>query len=177
MKRWMEIFGGFLILLGVLSLMDAIWHIQVWSYLWPLILIALGIWLLVKPAHTPWWTWFGDHKDYQFNSEWTHTGDNHEQNIFAGDTILDLSQEIIPETGANYRFSGFAGDVRILVPDGIGVRVHASFFAGNINMFGEEIAGVMAPVEDETPGFAQAEKKVYVEVNYFAGEVQIIRKG
>jgi hypothetical protein len=177
MKRWMEIFGGFLILVGVMSLVDAIWHIQLGNYLWPLLLVALGVWLLVKPAHAPWWTWFGGRNDYQFNSGWTHTGNNHEQNIFAGDTLLDLSQEIIPGEGANYRFTGFAGEIRILVPDGIGVSVRASYFAGHVNMFGEDMSGVMAPVEDETPGFSQAEKKVFVEVNYFAGEVLVIRKG
>jgi hypothetical protein len=178
MRNWLKLLGVGLIFFGLLALVDNLFHIHIWNYLGPILLIALGVWILVKPANRPWWTWIAPASwNPPDAAEWTRTGNQREHHTFAGHTVLDLSHEDIPETGANYRFTGFAGEVDIFVPAGLGVKVHASYFAGTINFFGEEMTGVMAPVSDETPGFDLAPRKVYVEVVYFTGETHVISRG
>ncbi len=173
MKRWMGYLGIFLVALGLVTLVENIWHLNIWAYLWPVILIAFGVWLLVRPPGRPFWIWWAE--DPSFTGEWLVEGNHKDHHIFAGETTLDLSNEDIPVEGAKYRFNGFAGEVRIYVPEGVGVKVRANYFAGSINMFGEEMTGVMAPVEEVTPNFESAPRKAFIEVNYFAGETKIIR--
>lgn len=178
MRNLMKIAGLILILVGGLILIENIWHIHIWLYLGPLLLIALGVWILVKPNDRPWWAWIAS---AGWNpppvGEWTVTGTQREHHTFAGHTVLDLAAEEIPPEGANYRFTGFAGEVDVYAPAGLGVKVYAHYFAGSLEFFGEEMSGVMAPVWDETPGFNLAPKKVFIEVNYFAGQTNVINRG
>lgn len=177
MRRWAMYVGWFLVVIGILSLISAIWKIDIWNYFWPAVLVALGIWILVKPAESAWWDWFGvfGKADGNYETIFSGTGKTREQSIFAGETNIDLAKIEIPEGGLNLKFNGFAGEVRIAVPPEVGVKVKAQYFAGEIQLFGEKMTGVMAPIENETPGFELASKKVYIEVNYFAGETLIYR--
>lgn len=172
-KRWKTYFGIVLIVSGIIFLIQSIWHIPIWAYLWPVVFIGLGIWLLVRPAGKPFWIWWGD--DAALGEPWYVDGNLKDHGLFLGETTLDLSREDISDRGGNYRFNGFAGGITILAPDDVGVKVRANYFGGSINIFGEEVTGVMAPIEDQTPGFDQALRKAYVEVNYFAGETKVIR--
>lgn len=173
MKRWMGYLGIFLISLGVITLVENIWHLNIWAYLWPVILIAFGVWLLVRPPGRPFWIWWAD--DSSFTGEWKNEGNLKEHHVFVGETTLDLSTEENLIDGVKYSFNGFAGEIKIYVPDDVGVKVRANYYGGSIVMFGEEMTGVMAPIEDQTPHFESAPRKAFIEVNYFAGETKIIR--
>lgn len=177
MRRWGLYIGWFLVVIGVLSLINAIWKIDLWNYFWPAVLVSMGILILVKPAKTAWWDWFGVFGRVDKSSEtiFSGTGNVREQSVFAGETSIDLGKMDIPEGEFNLKFNGFAGEVRIAVPPEVGVKVRAQYFAGEVQLFGEKMSGVMAPIEIQTPGFDLAAKKVYVEVNYFAGETMIYR--
>lgn len=177
MRRWVLFVGWFLIVIGVVSLLDTFLKVNIWNYFWPTVLVALGVWLLVKPADTAWWNWFGvfGKTGEGSSSIFSGTGKVREQSIFAGETTIDLGKMDIPTDGLNLRFNGFAGEIRFLVPAEIGLRVKASYFAGELQILGEKMTGVMAPIEGETPGFDLALKKVYAEIQYFAGETQVIR--
>jgi len=177
MRRGVLFVGWFLIIIGLVALLDTFLKVNVWNYFWPVVLVALGIWILVKPANSAWWNWFGVFGAHgeEFSTIFTGTGKVREQSIFAGETTIDLGRMEIPDGGLNLKFNGFAGEVRLLVPTDVGVRVKANYFAGELQIFGEKMSGVMAPVEGETPGFDMAAKKVYAEIHYFAGETQVIR--
>lgn len=177
MRKWTIYFGLFLILMGLISLVGIIFKINLWVFFWPLVLIAIGVMVLIKPAHQPWWQWFG-HGGTFFGDTHTvleGTGKNEEFNSFVGDIYLDLTKVEFPDGGTNYKYNLFAGDIRIMVPVEVGVRVNVRFFAGELDFFGEKSSGVMAPVGDETAGFQSADKKAYIEVNCFAGNVEVRR--
>jgi len=179
MKKWSFYLGGFLLLMGAVSLIDVIWGINIWQYIWPLLLISIGLIIIFRPKWFTLWDWRSDHRGGFIGDSHTvlkGTGKDEEFSTFAGDHTIDLSNVTVPSGGINYKFNGFAGDIKLLVPDHIGVRVRGNVFAGELDIFGSEMQSVMSPFEGETPGFEEAGSKVYVEANYFACDVKLIRK-
>ncbi len=179
MKKWSLYLGGFLLLLGFVSLVDVIWNVNLWSYLWPLILIGLGLIIIFRPKWFILWDWEGrGHNRFvgDYHTVLQGTGKDEQYNTFAGDHTIDLTNVVVPSGGINYKFNGFAGDVTIIVPENVGVRVRGNVFAGELDIFGDNMQSVMSPFEGETPGFDTAESKVFVEANYFACDVKLRRR-
>jgi len=179
MKKWSLILGGFLLLMGFFSLIEVIWNIDLWKYLWPLILIGAGLLIIFRPKWFTLWDWEGrSHSKFvgDYRTVLQGTGKDESFNTFAGEHTIDLSNVIVPSGGLNYKFNGFAGEVNIIVPENVGVRVRGNVFAGELDIFGEKIQSVMSPFEGETPNFESAESKIYLEVNYFACDVSLLRK-
>ncbi len=172
MRRWALLFGSFLVFLGVISLVEVIWKIDLGKFIWPLILISIGILILVRPPMPKWWHW--DSRDV---SETNRTGAWYARdetiNGFIGDTVLDFSQTILPEGETHYKLNGFIGDIKVRTIDSVGVKVRAQCFIGNVMILGEESTGIMAPSEGQTPGYEAAPKKVTVDINYFIADVNV----
>ena len=172
MRRWALLFGSFLVFIGLLSLVEAIWKIDLGKFFWPVILITIGVWILVRPPIPRWWNW-----DSRFVNFTTRTGGQYSKsetiNGFVGDTKLDFTQMILPEGESRYEMNGFIGDITVLTNDSVGVKVRTNSFVGNVKIFGEESTGVMAPVEDQTKNYESAQKKVVIEANYFVVEIKV----
>lgn len=174
MRRWALFIGCFLVIIGIISLAEAIWKIDFGKYFWPLILIAAGILILVRPP-IPWWGAWGSN----FVSETNRAGEwyvrDETLNGFVGDTNMDFSQTIVPDGVIRYKMNGFVGDIKIRTVDSVGIKVRANCFVGNVMIFGEENTGVMAPAEGQTPNYDTAPKKVVLEVDYFVADVKVLR--
>ncbi|MBA4419589.1 MAG: hypothetical protein C0391_00385 [Anaerolinea sp.] len=172
MRRWQVIIGSLLIFFGVIALVNAIWHIQLGRYLWPIIFIAAGVLLLVKPKLPGSWLWdwisvnHAVRKGEVFAREETRNG-------FIGDTTIELTEAELPVGEMHYTLKGFIGDITLRVPAEVGVKVRANNFMGEIDMFGDESTGIMAPVEAQTANYGNAVKKVVVDMNYFIGELKV----
>jgi lia operon protein LiaF len=172
MRRWALLLGSFLIFIGVVSLAEAIWKIDLGKFFWPILLIVIGAIMLIKPP-MPWWlSWKTRFEDDFPRHVGVYTKDE-TLNGFIGDTVLDLSQMILPDGETHYRLNGFVGDVKIRTTDEIGVKVRSSSFVGNLKFFGGVNTGIMSPVEDQTSNFDTAVKKVVVDVNYFVCDVKV----
>lgn len=174
MRRWAILLGCFLVFIGLTSLVEAIWKIDIGRFIWPLILIAVGILVLVRPP-IPWW-WFN--YDSRWVKETNRSGEFYvkDETIdgFVGDVNLDFTQSVVPEGETRYRLNGFVGDIKIKTNDTVGINVRAHCFVGNVKIFGEESTGVMAPVEAKTRNFDTATKKITVDVNYFVADVNVL---
>ncbi len=173
MRRWALFVGCFLVFIGLISLVDAIWNIDLSKYFWPLVLIVIGILMLVRPP-LPWWWW---NHDSRFVTETNRSGEWYAKdetiNGFIGDTNLDFSQTILPDGETRYKLNGFVGDIDIRTTDSIGIKVRGNCFVSDIKILGEVSTGVMAPVEGQTNNFNTAPKKVVIEVNYFVADVKV----
>lgn len=172
MKRWALLLGSFLIFIGVLSLAEAIWKIDLGKFFWPILLIAIGVLMLIRPP-MPWWLNWKARFEEDFPSHSGVYAKDETLNGFIGDTVLDLSQLVLPEGETHYRLNGFVGDVKIRTTGEIGVKVRSNSFVGNLKFFGEVSTGVMSPVEEKTSNFDTATKKVIVDVNYFVCDVKV----
>jgi len=69
--------------------------------------------------------------------------------------------------------SGFIGDVRVLVPQGMAVFSQCSNFIGDIEMIGRKTSGFGNSLDAQTPDYDQAESKLYIASNHFIGDVRI----
>lgn len=165
--------GGILILVGLIFLAGNIFNFNPWEIGWPLILIVVGGWLLLRPRMvTP-----GANVDFHFLGEIKRRGAwqvaPEEITTFVGDIDLDFSQAIIPPGQTRLHISGFVGDVDVIVPAGVGIRVTSSAFVTDIKFMGQKHEGFLIPVEFTNPEFASAERKILLETAWFVGDIKI----
>ena len=99
------------------------------------------------------------------------------QNVEIGSFIGDLEVKLHGGKlgrGLNRMIiSGFIGDVRVLVPEGMAVFTQSSNFIGDIEMMGRRSSGVGNSLDAQTPGYNEAEAKLYIATNHFIGDVRV----
>jgi len=170
MQLWM---GGMLVAGGALLLAGSLFNFDAWAFCWPLGLVALGVWLVTRPASSP----LGGPINYRFLGEIRRGGNwrvlDEEFNQFVGDIRLDLTQAQIALGETRLRFAGFVGDITLIVPAGVGVSVTSAAFVTDLDFLGQHRATIFAPINTATPGYAAAERRLRLEVNYFVLDLNI----
>jgi lia operon protein LiaF len=69
--------------------------------------------------------------------------------------------------------SGFIGDVRVLVPEGMAIFAQSSNFIGDIEMMGRRSSGFGNSLEAQSANYSEAEAKLYIASNHFIGDVRV----
>jgi lia operon protein LiaF len=92
-----------------------------------------------------------------------------------GDIRVNLTTAHIEDGTHHITIGGWIGDVRVLVPEGLAVTVHASVGLGDLNVFNDHHSGTGRKVHYVDPHFAEAAKRVVINVDLKIGDVQIIR--
>jgi lia operon protein LiaF len=167
------IFGGFLVLIGILTLFGNLFDINAWAIFWPLVLILLGVWILVRPR------WIGARgpAELLFFNNLRRKGawqvKNEEIWTFLGNVNLDLTSAEIPNGETKYNIYGFIGDVDLLVPQGVGVSVSSAAFVNDIKVFGRKRGSFLFPVEITSEGYEAAERKIRLDVAFFISDVKV----
>ncbi len=123
MNRSSIFMGSTLVVVGLLFLLGNWLNINVWALIWPLALIVVGGWILLRPrAVAP-----GTNVDFRFLGEIKRGGAwqvaPEEMTAFVGDIDLDFRQAVVPVGETRLHLSGFVGDVHVTVPAGRGLRV------------------------------------------------------
>ncbi len=98
----------------------------------------------------------------------------------AGEFTLDLTQvadELPPgETAVEVELG--AGRISVIVPADVGVRVESKFTAGQLQIFGQEIAdGVLKEKVWVSPDYATQERKVVLRLETSFGQILVGRAG
>ena len=168
-------FGGFLVLIGLLSLLSYFFHIDFSAFCFPLMLIAIGVWLIARPKlFVP-----GSGSTLNFIGDIRRRGPWRavdEQIVsFVGDITLDLAQAEIPASLTTFRMIGFVGDVNVYVPQGIEVAVSANGFVIDGRIFDEHVNTILVPIERSSPGYATAERRVRLETAFFVNNIRVKR--
>ncbi len=94
-SRGQLIFGSLVLLLGIVLLIGNVFEINVWAFCWPILIIAIGVWLIIRPQLG------GSHGEVNLrplgtirrHGEW-HVRDE-EIWMLVGDVDLDLSRATI----------------------------------------------------------------------------------
>ena len=167
------IFGIVLILIGVLILAGSIFSVNLWNFFWPVVLILLGFWLLVRPR---WNGSMGSANFLLFNhlrrkGAWQVKGE--EIWSFLGDVTMDLTNADIPSGETVYRIYGFIGDVDLIVPTVVGVSVSSAAFINEVKVFGKKQSSILIPIEMASDAYATAERKIRLDVAFFISDVKI----
>jgi lia operon protein LiaF len=98
---------------------------------------------------------------------------------FIGDTTLDLTKAQIPVGETRVYVSSFIGDVKVFVPNdiGVGIQVISSCLIGDVKVLDQRRGGIFNQMSVETPSFADSDKRVVLIVSSFIGDVRVTKVG
>lgn len=168
------IFGGLLIFFGLLFLFGTLFRINVWAFCWPVGLILLGGWILLRPQLSPGTpvrvTPLGE---IQRDGAW-HVA-NEEHWVFVGDVDLDLTRADIPAGETTLRLFGIVCDVSLTVPQGVGFAVSSTAFVTDSKILGHQEENFIMPYTFTSDDYATAERKVRLETVFFVTSVKVKR--
>jgi lia operon protein LiaF len=95
--------------------------------------------------------------------------------VGVGDISLDLSTAMLKEGVNTIDLSGGIGDVKILVPENLPIKVNADVKLGEVKIFDNKQSGISRFVSYESDNYALAEKKVEIYVQLSIGDIRIKR--
>ena len=169
------IFGILIILIGLMFLLGNVFDVDVGALCFPTALILLGLWLLLRPRLV------GPDTRLRFRvfgplrrgGAWQVADE--EILLLLGDVKLDMTQAEIPSGETRIRVFGFIGDVRLVVPEGVGVSLSSMAFVTDARMLGQKRDGLLLPVHLTSDDYETAERKVHLETMFFVGDIRVKR--
>ncbi len=173
MKRWQIVVGIILIVLGLISLFEVVFDISVGRFIGPLILMGLGLLLLLRPQMA------GPDVDVKmtFFGEIRKTGVWDVRNIelwsFVGETRLDFTDAIFHDRENTIKLIGFVKEVRIILPDGVGIEVESAAFVSEVKAPEGKQERFIGAMQYRSPNYDSVEKHVLIHTTAFVSEIMI----
>jgi len=173
MKRWQIITGIVLVSLGFIALVEAVFMVDLWRFIGPLILIGLGVLLVFRPQFA------GQeiHVQMPILGEIRKTGaweaSQHEIWWFVGTNRLDFTDAVFPHGDAKVRIIGFVAEVRLILPEDVGLRVESSSIVSDLTSREGKQERFLSFLEYETPNFLNAKKRVTLQTIAFVSEIKV----
>lgn len=170
-NRWLILIGALFILWGVLSLISAVFRVNILAFCLPVVLIVLGVWLLVRPRVLGPDTGF--HVlllgDLHRSGAWRVTGE--EIWVGVGDIRLDMTQAEIPAGETALYVLGFIGDVKLRLPPNVGVAVSSAAFVTDAMILGQHRETVFDTLHVTGEGYEAAERRIRLQVTTFVADL------
>ena len=164
--------GIVLILVGLVFLIGHLFDVNVWA-LWPLGLILLGVWLLLRPRLIT--------SDVVVRQRLL--GDIHRDGVWqvadeeiwigVGDVELDMTRADIPVGETRLRVFGFVGDVDVFVPAGVGVSVSSTAFVTDGRVLGQKRDRFLSTLHLASEDYETAERKIGLETTFFVVDLRV----
>lgn len=172
-NRGFIIIGGLLILWGGLILLSDWLGIDFGTICWPVALILLGVFLLVRPrmAFGKARVTFSPLNNTRRSGPWQVTSE--EIYTLVGDTRLDLTQVELPEGETVLRVFGFVGDINLYLPAGMDSAVSSWAFVNDAHILGQKYDRFISPVEYSSAGYSSAARKFRLETYFFVADLDI----
>jgi len=173
MKRWQMVLGIILVFWGVMALIEALFHVDVWRFVGPLILIGIGLLVILRPKMVGpdvqvLTKLFGD---VHMSGAWEAT----QQEIwqFVGSNTLDFTKAVFPAGEATIKIIGFVAEVNIILPEDVGLHVEASSIVSEVDTSEGKQERIFSMLAYETPNYALAEKQVHLMTVGFVSEIKL----
>lgn len=174
MRNQGQIFiGALLILLGVLFLISNVFNVDIGLFCWPLALILLGVWLLLRPQMVSPDTTITQKLFGEIERSGTWEVMDEEIWAFIADLDLDMTKAEIPVGETQIRCLGFIGDITLFVPEDVGVRVSSTAFVSEVAIPEHKQESFLSPVHLQSNNYKTAERKIYLEVTCFIADVKV----
>jgi lia operon protein LiaF len=167
------ILGVVVIVVGLVLLIGNVFDVNVWVLCWPIGLIVLGLLLLLRPQlissdATTRQKLLGD---IRRRGEWQVVEEEFWLGI--GDVTLDMTQAEIPPGETHLRVVQFIGDVRVTMPEEVGLSLSSTAMVGSVRAFGRKRDIFFSPLRLSSENYEAAERKVRLETSMFIGDVRI----
>lgn len=174
-NRGQLVIGAILIGLGIIFLIGEVFEINLWAFCFPIGLIAVGGWILLRPNLSN----SGVQSDIVLLGEVKKRGDwevgNREYWVGIGDVDLDMIHARIPTGETRITIYGFVNDVDILLPEDVEFAVNANGFVQESALLGQKFERFLSPVEYASEGYAAAQRKIHFETLGFVTDLKISR--
>ncbi|TFH37055.1 MAG: hypothetical protein E4G99_03435 [Anaerolineales bacterium] len=172
-KRGQLILGGALILFGVLFLISNFFNIDFGAICWPVLIIVVGVWIIVRPRmvseETDVHMWvFGDHNR---RGEWQ--AKDQEIWSFIGDVNFDFTGAELGQPETHLKLYSFVADVDVTVPEDVGLSISWFGFVTEARVLGKHMGGLVTPVQYASEGYESAAKKINLEMISFVGDLKV----
>jgi predicted membrane protein len=174
MKRWQVIIGIILILFGIIALMNQVFpNLRIGRFVGPLILIGLGLLLILRPRIA------GPNVivqipilgDVRKTGIWEVT--QHEIWWLVGSSRLDFTEAVFPKGDAVIKIFGFVTDLKVILPEDVGLRVSSSAFVSEYSgLYGKQ-ERFLSQLEDQSENYSSADKRVDLQTVAFVSEIKI----
>jgi len=181
---------GFLFLLSQLNLLDLDFK-DVFSFIWPVALIAVGIYIMVKHyrSKSEIENDFGDvcmsfqegirkYSNIAGDQNYEAKGVNVKGKVISGvfgDISLNLAESVLSDGVNKITLSGVFGDITVIVPNNMEAYAKGSNTFGDIHIFGQRTDGIGKKLINQTEGYEMATSKVKIMVDTTFGDVKIYR--
>ncbi len=173
--RGQVVVGIVIILLGVVFLLGNVFDINLSAYFWPLLLIGLGIFVLLRPGMVERDTAVTQRILGEIDRAGEWDVQSEEFQSFIADTTLDVTKANLPEGTTKFRFMNFVGDIELIVPESVGVSVQSSAFVSNVQVNGRKEESFLGPLNVQTEDYKAAASKIRLEATGFVNEIKVRR--
>lgn len=139
MKKWQIFLGILLIVMGSFTIIRLVFEVDLWKFVFPLLLISLGVFVILRPKMVDrempvMMKLFGDIR---------RSGDriiqNEEYWLLAGEVALSYGSSSIPEGETVVKIFMGVGEIALAVPVEVGVRIECESAICEIHSdFGKE---------------------------------------
>ncbi|MBM3130374.1 MAG: hypothetical protein FJ009_17315 [Chloroflexi bacterium] len=178
MSRWNsgELFSALaLILIGALLLLGNLGLLAFnWNMVWPLALILFGVWLVwraFQPISGGASYGFGDYCPDLAGKEIRNENFSHG----FGDFDLDLTRAKFPTGTSAVRAAIGFGDLKVIVPRDLALRVKASVGFGDVRVLTQKREGIGPNIDFQSDDYAAAATKLDLDASAGFGEVKVVR--
>lgn len=179
---WRLFWGALFVVIGGVWLwnnLDLGPHVPLGA-LWPLLLIALGIYILLRQtrrvsAPSGW----GERVDRILGDirlggpGWQ--AQDKDILVLIGDVDVDLRQSVIRDGETTMHIRSIIGDVDIIVPADVAVFAGANVAIGDVRVLDQRRDGFFLDLSRSTPDYATATRKLHIEVDMIIGDAMIMR--
>ena len=172
-KNGQIIVGVALIVAGLLYMLGYLFDVSIWSFIWPLALIALGVWVIMRPRMVSEGTevtvkLLGDVKR---DGVWQVTDE--EVWLLLGDVKVDMTQAEIPAGETSLCVYGLIADIKLIVPHDVGVSLMSTAFVSDVKALGQKQDRFLSPARMMSDGYETAECKIRLQVIAFIADVKV----
>lgn len=174
-NRGQMLIGIVVILFGLMILISNLFKVDVGLWCWPTALIFLGIWLLLRPRFVGPDTAVQARVFGPIRRSGAWQVADEEIWLFVGDVRLDLTQAEIPPGKTQIRVFALVGDVRLDVPDGVGVSVSSTAFVTEVNLFGQKHQNFVMTTRLTSDDYETAEYTVDLEATCLVANAKFTR--
>ncbi len=149
-----------------------------WNLVWPVLLVLLGAWFVWRaffPSRygTDSFGGFGDARPDLNGREIRREQFSHA----FGDLFLDLNRAVFPDGENSVHASHGFGNLTVVLPRDLPVRVRGSAGMGDVFVLGERSDGIAPHVDFQSQEYASAPRKLNLDASVGFGDVRVMRAG
>jgi len=168
--------GLILIIIGLILLFHNL-DLEVFRYLWPLAIVAVGVYLIRRAfvkrqdaGSTLHETGFiGDFTLARMTGELDHTSVSH----FIGDVKLDLTGATLKPGTTTLRLFTFIGDIRVTLPERVAAEVDGTSFISDMEILDRKKSGVFPTLKAKTADYDNAPNRLHIACTNLVGDITV----